>query len=81
MSTLNFTVTEHISSCSYIRQFNHGAKHDDAVLRLAIKEYRPRTPLKSTQEPVTIIAAHGNGFPKVFANFLVSHESTRLMRN
>jgi hypothetical protein len=65
MSTLNFTVTEHTSPCSYIRQFPHGVKHEDAPLRLAVKEYRPLTPPSSDTTPITVIACHGNGFPKV----------------
>lgn len=65
MSTSNFTVTEHTSPCSYIRQFPHGAKRDDAVLQLAVKEYRPGQSNASSKGSATIIAAHGNGFPKV----------------
>ncbi|KAH7073377.1 Alpha/beta hydrolase family-domain-containing protein [Paraphoma chrysanthemicola] len=64
MSTSSFIITEHKSPCSYIRQYPHGVKRDDAVLELAVKEYRPRTHLPSDEEGVTIIAAHGNGFPK-----------------
>lgn len=65
MSTANFTVTQHTSPCSYIRQFHHGAKHDDAVLHLALKEYRPRKAVNTTTESVTLILAHANGFPTV----------------
>jgi hypothetical protein len=65
MSTPDFTVTEHTSPCSYIRQYPHGVKRDEAVLQLAVKEYRPRNPSASDEESVTVIAAHGNGFPKV----------------
>ena len=61
----SFTVTEHTSPCSYIRQYPHSAKRDDAVLQLAVKEYRPLINSQTDGEAVTIIAAHGNGFPKV----------------
>ncbi|CAO2657287.1 Nn.00g034130.m01.CDS01 [Neocucurbitaria sp. VM-36] len=64
MVTTNFTVIEHESPCSYVRQFPHGAKCDDAVLRLAVKEYQPRKNCASNEHAVTVIAAHGNGFPK-----------------
>ncbi|KAF2258865.1 alpha/beta-hydrolase [Lojkania enalia] len=64
MSESNFITTEHSSPCSYIRQFPHGTKNDNAVLQLAIKEYRPRNNLEPADDSVTIIAAHANGFPK-----------------
>ncbi|KAH7406178.1 Alpha/beta hydrolase family-domain-containing protein [Phaeosphaeria sp. MPI-PUGE-AT-0046c] len=64
MSSSPFDVTEHTSPCSYIRQYPHGVKHEDAVLHLAVKQYRPRHTPHTSTEPVTIIAAHGNGFPK-----------------
>lgn len=62
---MEFTITEHISPCSYIRQYPHGAKNDDAVLQLAVKEYRPKNDYAPDEDAVTIIAAHGIGFPKV----------------
>jgi hypothetical protein len=40
-------------------------KDEDAALRLAVKEYQPRSAPNSTSESVTIIGLHGNGFPKV----------------
>lgn len=66
MSASDFIVTEHRSPCSYIRQFPHGAKQDDAELQLAIKEYRPRY-IEPAEGAVTIVAAHANGFPKVLS--------------
>lgn len=65
MSSANFTITEHLSPCQYIREFPHGVKSDDAVLQLAVKEYRPRRVLGPSEDAVTIIASHGNGFAKV----------------
>jgi hypothetical protein len=65
MATEHFTVTEHTSPCSYIRQYPHGVKRDDAALQLAVKEYRPLNTSHSKGEAVTIIATHGNGFVKV----------------
>ncbi|KAL6703798.1 hypothetical protein ACN47E_009097 [Coniothyrium glycines] len=61
---IEFTIIEHTSPCSYIRQFPHSAKNDEAVLRLAIKEYRPRNQAVGDGDAVTIVAAHGIGFPK-----------------
>ncbi|KAF2031292.1 alpha/beta-hydrolase [Setomelanomma holmii] len=64
MSSSNFIVTEHTSPRPYIRQYPHAVKRDEAVLQLAVKEYRPRTANATNPEDVTIIAAHANGFPK-----------------
>ncbi|KAH7402718.1 Alpha/beta hydrolase family-domain-containing protein [Pyrenochaeta sp. MPI-SDFR-AT-0127] len=64
MSVSNFTVTEHTSPCSYVRQFPHGAKSDGLALQLAVKEYRPKRRGGSNESSVTIVATHGNGFPK-----------------
>ncbi|KAF1841651.1 alpha/beta-hydrolase [Cucurbitaria berberidis CBS 394.84] len=59
-----FIVTERTSPCSFVRQFPHGAKHEKATLQLAVKEYRPQKRGGSNGNAVTIIATHGNGFPK-----------------
>ncbi|KAL8790166.1 MAG: hypothetical protein Q9195_006493 [Heterodermia aff. obscurata] len=67
----SFSVTEHVIDCQHIREYPHGTKaisdhHDSVTLKLAIKEYRPLDDSSSSSgsTPVTIIAAHGNGFPK-----------------
>lgn len=70
MFATKYTVTEHTSPCSFVRQFPHSAKSEDAVLQLAVKEYRPQTSDASHEDAVTIIAAHGNGFPK--ANYTIT---------
>ncbi|KAF2798162.1 putative toxin biosynthesis protein [Melanomma pulvis-pyrius CBS 109.77] len=64
MSSPNFVVTEHWSPCQLIREFPHGVKRDDAALQLAVKEYRPRHNQELDDDSITIIASHGNGFPK-----------------
>lgn len=64
MTTLHFSFTEHILPCQYIREYPNAVKTDDAPLRLAIKEYRPLNIINAATDAVTIIAAHGNGFPK-----------------
>lgn len=65
MSLAKFIVTEHWSPCQLIREYPHGAKSDDAKLFLAVKQYRPRRTLNKEAGGVTLIATHGNGFPKV----------------
>ncbi|KAF2107831.1 Alpha/beta hydrolase family-domain-containing protein [Lophiotrema nucula] len=60
----NFTVIEHTSPCQYVREYWHGARSDDATLHLAVKEYRPKEPVAESEDAITIISSHGNGFPK-----------------
>jgi len=64
ISTLHFSVTEHIIPCQYIREYPHASKSDHAPLRLAIKEYQPLERTSAGSASMTIIATHGNGFPK-----------------
>ncbi|KAL8829817.1 MAG: hypothetical protein Q9191_001796 [Dirinaria sp. TL-2023a] len=64
MTTLHFSFTEHILPCQYIREYPGAVKTDDAPLKLAIKEYRPLDSVNIATDAVTIIATHGNGFPK-----------------
>ncbi|KAF2018087.1 alpha/beta-hydrolase [Aaosphaeria arxii CBS 175.79] len=63
MPAASFTVTEHRSPCTLVRQFPHGTKSDNSELYLAVKEYRPKA-IEPRDNSVTIIAAHANGFPK-----------------
>ena len=65
MSSSNFIITERWSPCQLIRGFPHSVKKEDVVLQLAVKEYRPRDVSKINDDSITIIASHGNGFPKV----------------
>ncbi|KAF2675975.1 alpha/beta-hydrolase [Lentithecium fluviatile CBS 122367] len=64
MSSEHFVVTQHWSPCQFIREYPHAVKSDDAELFLAVKEYRPRDDSGLNDDAVTIIAGHGNGFPK-----------------
>lgn len=65
MSAQKFVVTEHWSSCQFVREYPHAVKQEDANLFLAVKEYRPRHDAHISEDAVTIIASPGNGFPKV----------------
>ena len=64
MSALLFSVTEHVIPCQHIREYPHAVKDEQAVLQLAVKEYRPLDNLDAAPGSVTIIAAHANGLPK-----------------
>ena len=65
MSTSIFQITEHVIPCQYIREYPNAVKSERRLPRLAIKEYRPLDNLDPSPGDVTIIAAHGNGLPKV----------------
>lgn len=64
----SFSVTEHVIDGQHIHEYPRSTKTNDesVALKLAIKEYRPLHDSSSSlgSKPVTIIAAHGNGFPK-----------------
>ncbi|PSN68712.1 alpha/beta-hydrolase [Corynespora cassiicola Philippines] len=64
MSSQHFFVTEHTSPCQHIREYPHGVLRENETLELAVKEYRPRNGPSEDEDAVTIIAGHGNGFPK-----------------
>lgn len=64
MHTSQFAVTEHIIPCQYIREYPHAIKSEHASPRPAVKEYQPLEKIDASAPGVTIIAAHGNGFPK-----------------
>ncbi len=64
MSIPSFRVTEHVIPCQHIREYPHAVKSEPAVLKLAIKEYRPLDNINVAPGSVTIIATHANGLPK-----------------
>jgi hypothetical protein len=64
MSLTYFSITEHAIPCQHIREYPDAVKDPQAVLQLAIKEYRPLNNPNPEPGDVTIIASHANGFPK-----------------
>lgn len=62
----HFRVVEHTVRCQHIRgrpaAVEPGHERD---LRLAVKQYIPKTNSQPGADDVTLIAAHANGFPKV----------------
>ena len=61
-----FDVKEHILDCQHIREYARATStSQEAVLKLAIKQYTPLDNLEPSEGDVTIIGAHANGFPKV----------------
>ncbi|KAI4169505.1 MAG: hypothetical protein LQ343_005645 [Gyalolechia ehrenbergii] len=65
MSERYWEVTEHVIPASHIRGFSRGVKDEStAHLRLAVKQYVPRTQKENSAQAMTIIMAHGVGSSK-----------------
>lgn len=62
-----FKITEHIIAGQHVREHPTALKHrQEDVLQLSVKQYNPSNRLDPVpKDAVTVIAAHGNGFPKV----------------
>ncbi|KAH8585646.1 toxin biosynthesis protein [Bisporella sp. PMI_857] len=58
-----FRVLEHVIRCQHVRQ-NPGACEATEPMRLAVKQYLPKSYHSPSSEDVTIIAAHANAVPK-----------------
>jgi hypothetical protein len=66
----SFKIIEHVIPGQHIREYPHATKNgrnQETPLKIAIKQYVPLDQADSTipDNAVTIIGAHGNGFPKV----------------
>ncbi|KAF1956868.1 alpha/beta-hydrolase [Byssothecium circinans] len=61
-----FVVHEHVTFCQNVRGYPHATTTDSPLLKLAVKEYVPKSSLEATTNTprVTIIATHANGIPK-----------------
>lgn len=61
-----FRINEHIVDSQYIREYPGATLNSqEEPLKLSVKQYTPLDNEGSGIGDVTIIAAHGNGFPKV----------------
>ena len=62
-----FNVVEHVIPGQHIREYPNATKHgQEDVLQLSVKQYIPTNqPDHLPHGSLTIIGAHGNGFPKV----------------
>ena len=68
----SFHIVEHVIPCQHIRDYPHGTRDkQEAVLRLAIKQYIPLSNLSPQEGDVTIIAAGASGIPKVLLGHMV----------
>ncbi|KAL5600935.1 hypothetical protein BROUX41_005769 [Berkeleyomyces rouxiae] len=60
-----FTITEHVIDGQHIREFPRATgSAQEAVLKLAVKQYTPKDNLAPQPRDITIVAAHACGFPK-----------------
>ena len=65
MSASLFRVQEHVIPTQYIREYPAAtAKDQEDELQLCVKQYTPLRRVASTRQPITIIGAHANAFPK-----------------
>ena len=61
-----FDIKEHIVPGAYIREYPRGTgTSQDDILSLSVKQYTPKDNPNPQKGDITIIGAHGNGFPKV----------------
>lgn len=65
MVTSHFTITEYVIDGQHIREYPHATRTGDDVMKLAVKRYAPKSNPNPQLGDVTIIGAHGSGFPKV----------------
>ncbi|CAI7592807.1 unnamed protein product [Penicillium manginii] len=63
-STFPFTVTEHVVDAQHIREYPNATRRRDASLKLILKQYTPIDNPSPQAGDITIIGAHGCGFPK-----------------
>ncbi|KAF9893546.1 hypothetical protein FE257_010858 [Aspergillus nanangensis] len=59
-----FEITEHVIEGQHIREYPRATATQDVALKLCIKQYTPITNTSPQPGDVTIIAAHGTGYPK-----------------
>lgn len=60
-----FVVTEHIIDGQHIREYPNAAVDPNPTFKLVLKRYTPVDNPNPQPGDVTIIGAHGCGFPKV----------------
>ncbi|EED13676.1 conserved hypothetical protein [Talaromyces stipitatus ATCC 10500] len=64
MDSSPFLITEHVVDGQHIREYPRATRAGDDALKLAVKRYIPKSNPNPRSGDVTIIGAHGSGFPK-----------------
>lgn len=68
MASSPFRIVEHVVPCQHIREYPGAtAREQEDTLHLAVKQYIPLDNPNPQLGDVTILAAHANGFPKVWS--------------
>jgi hypothetical protein len=60
-----FHITEHVIDSQHIREYPHATRRGEDALKLVVKKYAPKSNPNPQPGDLTIIGAHGSGFPKV----------------
>lgn len=66
MALRHFNIIEHVVPGQHVREYPHATRtRQEDILHISVKEYVPKNASIQTKHPgITIIATHGNGFPK-----------------
>ncbi|KAJ0414651.1 alpha/beta-hydrolase [Aspergillus carlsbadensis] len=59
-----FNISNHIIDTQHIREYPHATKSTNDALTLAVKQYTPKSNPNPQSGDLTIVGAHGTGFPK-----------------
>lgn len=60
-----FNITEHVVDCQHIREYARATRSTNDALKLAVKQYTPKSNPNPQPGDVTIIGATSVGSPKV----------------
>lgn len=60
-----FLITEHVIDSQHVREYPRATRTGDDALKLMVKQYTPKSNPHPQPGDLTIIGAHGSGFPKV----------------
>lgn len=71
--TPHFFITEHVIDGQYIREYPRAIVPQDSSVKLVVKKYTPRNNPNPQPGDLTIVGAHGCGFPKVKERNRTSH--------
>jgi hypothetical protein len=64
-ASLPFHITEHVIDSQHIREYPLATTRAEDALKLVVKRYTPKSNPNHQSGDLTIIGAHGSGFPKV----------------
>ncbi|CEJ61574.1 hypothetical protein PMG11_10104 [Penicillium brasilianum] len=59
-----FLITEHVIDSQHVREYPRATRTGDDALKLMVKQYTPKSNPHPQPGDLTIIGAHGSGFPK-----------------